>query len=165
MPNSFLPSFASFRKASSEGKVDCFAPIRDGWLLSENSLIGVILLGDALNMRHPLTGGGMTVAFNDSLILSELLGGISSSVFCFIRNSCGSTFTGDSRLPVDLEDWAQVQVMLEQWWSRRRAVAGTVNTLAQALYSLFGADGTRVVVVDSILRCTTKKAFACRREP
>jgi len=30
---------------------------------------GVMCLGDALNMRHPLTGGGMTVAFNDVLIV------------------------------------------------------------------------------------------------
>jgi squalene monooxygenase len=26
---------------------------------------GVLLLGDAYNMRHPLTGGGMSVALND----------------------------------------------------------------------------------------------------
>jgi 2-polyprenyl-6-methoxyphenol hydroxylase-like FAD-dependent oxidoreductase len=26
---------------------------------------GAVLLGDAFNMRHPLTGGGMTVAFSD----------------------------------------------------------------------------------------------------
>ncbi|KAI9597742.1 squalene epoxidase-domain-containing protein [Syncephalis fuscata] len=30
---------------------------------------GVIVLGDALNMRHPLTGAGMTVALNDVLLL------------------------------------------------------------------------------------------------
>ncbi|KAF9944996.1 Squalene epoxidase, partial [Mortierella alpina] len=40
MPNSFLPP-------------------------STSSELGVILLGDAMNMRHPLTGGGMTVALND----------------------------------------------------------------------------------------------------
>jgi squalene monooxygenase len=26
---------------------------------------GVVVLGDALNMRHPLTGGGMTVTLRD----------------------------------------------------------------------------------------------------
>lgn len=34
---------------------------------------GAILLGDAFNMRHPLTGGGMTVALSDVLLLRNLL--------------------------------------------------------------------------------------------
>lgn len=34
---------------------------------------GAILLGDALNMRHPHTAGGMTVALNDVVILRDLL--------------------------------------------------------------------------------------------
>ena len=33
---------------------------------------GVLVLGDALNMRHPLTGGGMSVALNDVLIWRDL---------------------------------------------------------------------------------------------
>ena len=34
---------------------------------------GVLLLGDAMNMRHPLTGGGMSVALNDVRIWRGLL--------------------------------------------------------------------------------------------
>ncbi|GER36390.1 squalene monooxygenase [Striga asiatica] len=34
---------------------------------------GAILMGDAFNMRHPLTGGGMTVALSDIVILRDLL--------------------------------------------------------------------------------------------
>ncbi|KAB2594820.1 squalene monooxygenase-like [Pyrus ussuriensis x Pyrus communis] len=34
---------------------------------------GAILLGDAFNMRHPLTGGGMTVALSDIVLLRDLL--------------------------------------------------------------------------------------------
>ena len=34
---------------------------------------GALLLGDAFNMRHPLTGGGMTVALSDIVILRDLL--------------------------------------------------------------------------------------------
>uniref|UniRef100_A0A3P8U6D0 Squalene monooxygenase n=1 Tax=Amphiprion percula TaxID=161767 RepID=A0A3P8U6D0_AMPPE len=37
---------------------------------------GVLLLGDAYNMRHPLTGGGMSVALNDVRIWRSLLGNI-----------------------------------------------------------------------------------------
>ncbi|CAG8711765.1 7691_t:CDS:2, partial [Racocetra fulgida] len=58
MPNSFLPP-------------------------STNVNGGLIMLGDAMNMRHPLTGGmhqllkdfdrGMTVGFRDVVILSDLL--------------------------------------------------------------------------------------------
>ena len=34
---------------------------------------GAIILGDAFNMRHPLTGGGMSVVLNDVVILRDLL--------------------------------------------------------------------------------------------
>ena len=37
------------------------------------SVAGVLLLGDAYNMRHPLTGGGMSVALNDVRIWRSLL--------------------------------------------------------------------------------------------
>lgn len=30
-------------------------------------------MGDAFNMRHPLTGGGMTVALSDIVVLRDLL--------------------------------------------------------------------------------------------
>ena len=32
-----------------------------------------MMIGDALNMRHPLTGGGMTVALTDVQLLGSLL--------------------------------------------------------------------------------------------
>lgn len=34
---------------------------------------GALLLGDSFNMRHPLTGGGMTVALSDIVVLRDLL--------------------------------------------------------------------------------------------
>lgn len=34
---------------------------------------GALLMGDAFNMRHPLTGGGMTVALADIVVLQDLL--------------------------------------------------------------------------------------------
>lgn len=57
MPNSYLPP-------SIQGK--------------SGSVEGVLMAGDAMNMRHPLTGGGMTVALNDVRLLTELLGGRTS---------------------------------------------------------------------------------------
>ncbi|KAF9595177.1 hypothetical protein IFM89_037606 [Coptis chinensis] len=34
---------------------------------------GALLMGDAFNMCHPLTGGGMTVALSDIVVLQNLL--------------------------------------------------------------------------------------------
>jgi squalene monooxygenase len=99
MPNSFLPSVMQASDPT----------------LSKQ---GVILLGDAWNMRHPLTGGGMTVAFNDVVILRELLGAID-----------------------DLKDWNAVKDALHTWHWQRKPLASTVNILSVALYDLFGADG------------------------
>ena len=98
MPNSFLP------------------PAEQGGRYTRE---GVILLGDAWNMRHPLTGGGMTVAFNDVVILVDLL----------------------SRVR-DFSDWRVMSQMLHRWHWRRKPLASTINILSVALYDLFGADGT-----------------------
>lgn len=44
------------------------------WLSSAvNHASGLIVLGDALNMRHPLTGGGMTVGLKDVALLTDML--------------------------------------------------------------------------------------------
>jgi squalene monooxygenase len=80
---------------------------------------GVILLGDAHNMRHPLTGGGMTVAFHDAVILSDLL---------------------RPELVPDLSDHAAVRRAMGQLHWRRKQLTSIINVLAQALYSLFAAD-------------------------
>lgn len=109
MPNSFLPP-------SMQGRTSA-------------SLSGVIMVGDAWNMRHPLTGGGMTVAFSDAVLLTE-----------YLRPSV--------RLPAGrdgLEDWEKVSEGLREWFWRRKGLAGVVNVLSMALYDLFGgADGESI---------------------
>ncbi|MCI62568.1 squalene monooxygenase-like, partial [Trifolium medium] len=35
--------------------------------------LGVLLMGDVFNMRHPSIGGGMTVALSDIVVLRNLL--------------------------------------------------------------------------------------------
>lgn len=78
---------------------------------------GVLLLGDAYNMRHPLTGGGMSVVLNDVKIWRDLL----------------------QDLP-DLNEHSQVLKAKQQfYWSRRKSHSFVVNVLAQALYELFAA--------------------------
>ncbi|ORY27866.1 squalene epoxidase-domain-containing protein [Naematelia encephala] len=108
MPNSFLPP--SLQGSSSSN------PFVSS---SKPSLSGAILVGDAYNMRHPLTGGGMTVAFNDAVLLTEYL----------------------SRLPPGrdgLQDWSAISTLLGEWFWERKKMAGVVNVLSMALYDLFG---------------------------
>ena len=85
---------------------------------------GAFLVGDSWNMRHPLTGGGMTVAFNDVVILQELFAGVR-----------------------DLSDWKEVAALLHTWHWRRKPLAATVNVLSVALYDLFGADSPDLAVL------------------
>lgn len=75
---------------------------------------GAILLGDAFNMRHPLTGGGMTVALSDVAVLRDLLRPIE-----------------------DFSDAAALTKHLESFYTLRKPVASTINTLAGALYKVF----------------------------
>ncbi|XP_006990720.1 squalene monooxygenase [Peromyscus maniculatus bairdii] len=78
---------------------------------------GVLLLGDAYNLRHPLTGGGMTVALKDVKLWRKLLKGI----------------------PDLYDDDAVFQAKKSFYWSRKRTHSFVVNVLAQALYELFSA--------------------------
>lgn len=78
---------------------------------------GALLMGDAFNMRHPLTGGGMTVALSDIVVLRNLL----------------------RPLP-DLNDAPTLCKYLESFYTLRKPVASTINTLAGALYKVFCAS-------------------------
>ncbi|KAG2694499.1 hypothetical protein I3760_08G147700 [Carya illinoinensis] len=72
---------------------------------------GALLMGDAFNMRHPLTGGGMTVALSDIVVLRDLLKPLH-----------------------DLNDAPSLSKYLESFYTLRKPVASTINTLAGALY-------------------------------
>ncbi|CAL0313975.1 unnamed protein product [Lupinus luteus] len=75
---------------------------------------GALLMGDAFNMRHPLTGGGMTVTLSDVVVLRDLL------------------------KPVhDFHDASALCKYLESFYTLRKAMASTINTLADALYKVF----------------------------
>ncbi len=117
MPNSFLPP--SMQGQSDQAK-------------------GVIVVGDAMNMRHPLTGGGMTVGLWDAIHLTEALGG-----------SEWAPLAGDapSRTPIDLNQWTSISPALRSWHWNRKGLSSVINILAQALYSLFGADDENLEVL------------------
>ncbi|KAF8890022.1 squalene epoxidase [Gymnopilus junonius] len=103
MPNSFLP------------------PVEQG---KRNAKQNVVLIGDSWNMRHPLTGGGMTVAFNDVVVLRDLLATVD-----------------------DFKDWKALRKVLHRWHWQRKPLASTVNILSVALYDLFGADDEELRVL------------------
>jgi squalene monooxygenase len=71
-------------------------------------------------MRHPLTGGGMTVALNDVLLLKELL--------------------NPNQVP-SLADARAVLTQMRIFHWKRKALSSSINVLAQALCALFAADG------------------------
>ncbi|EWC46027.1 hypothetical protein DRE_04820 [Drechslerella stenobrocha 248] len=120
MPEELQPSF---RKAIEDSKSIRSMP--NQWLPpTANRTPGLMLLGDAMNMRHPLTGGGMTVAFNDVVLLRDLLEGVS-----------------------DLSDTDLVLEKMEEFHWRRRNLTSVINILAQALYALFAADDPNLKVL------------------
>ncbi|KAF9427295.1 Squalene epoxidase [Podila epigama] len=98
MPNSFLPP-------------------------STSSELGIVLLGDAMNMRHPLTGGGMTVALNDVVYLKDLLQG---------------DVTKDQELTM---------VQMELFFWKRKELCTVINVLAQALYTLFSGQDKNLLAL------------------
>lgn len=74
---------------------------------------GAVLLGDALTMRHPLTGGGMTASFTDVLALGEII------------------------LANDLKNPVAAQCGIAAYYSAKRRDNSTINILADALYRVF----------------------------
>lgn len=123
LKNKVLPSLPecvkpSFERALEEGKLrsmpNSFLPP------SVNRVPGMVMLGDAMNMRHPLTGGGMTVAFNDVVLLKDLL---------------------RPEMVPDLGNTKMILKQMETFHWRRKHLTSVINILAQALYSLFAANG------------------------
>lgn len=103
MPNQYLP-------AKKQGKKN----------------LGLIMLGDSLNMRHPLTGGGMTVGINDAALLAKLL---------------------HPKQIENLDDYKTLAKKLSQFHVKRKNLDAVINTLSIALYALFAADKTSLKIL------------------
>ncbi len=90
----------------------------NSWLPpSRAKMHGLILMGDANNMRHPLTGGGMTVALWDVVHLRNALRPIK-----------------------DLNSYELVTARTKLLHYKRKHLSSVVNILANALYELFSAN-------------------------
>jgi squalene monooxygenase len=102
---------------------------------------GAFLIGDALNMRNPLTGGGMTVCIRDGELLAELLSDINLSDF----SAAPTSGKGNETASMD-ELYSLLRQRYELFLTKRVDYAGTINVLACALHGVFSTpngDQTR----------------------
>lgn len=118
LPKSLLPSFD---KAVEDGK---FRSMPNSYLpAKQNTVTGLCVIGDALNMRHPLTGGGMAVGLNDVALLIKTVGDL------------------------DFSDRETVLDELLEYHFERKQYDSVINVLSIALYSLFAADNRNLQVL------------------
>lgn len=89
---------------------------------------GLVVIGDALNMRHPLTGGGMTVGLSDAVLMAKLL---------------------QPKAVTDLGDHAQIREALSKFDRKRKNLDAVINTLLIALYTLFAADRNALKILQN----------------
>lgn len=132
----------SFREAVAKGK---FRSMPNSFLPpSDQKVPGLLFLGDSLNMRHPLTGGGMTVAFNDVLLISKLLA------------------------PENIPSLDDSNAILEQigrfHWARKQS-SSLINILAMALYSLFAAKDAKLTALKNECFQYFQIGGRCKQEP
>lgn len=74
---------------------------------------GVAMVGDSLNMRHPLTGGGMTAALTDVTLL------------------CKAILNNDS-----LQTKDKLDVNIANYYKERNSWNASINIMADALYKV-----------------------------
>lgn len=90
---------------------------------------GAVLVGDSLNMRHPLTGGGMTAAFTDIHSLGDKLIAIK-----------------------DFGDSEAVSRAVKDFYATRHKQNATINILADALYGVMSNEDLKKACYDYLGR-------------
>lgn len=119
LPAQVKPSFEKAFEDSLDGS-SVYKAMPNQYLVARlNEIPGFVCLGDSLNMRHPLTGGGMTVGLNDCALMCEILSELSNE---------------------DLLNHSKVFDCMTRFHSDRKGLDVVINTLSIALYSLFAAD-------------------------
>lgn len=98
---------------------------------------GVVGVGDHVNQRHPLTGGGMTCCFRDALRLATALSAIPS-------------FRSDEPTTT-VQIHGKLHGAVTQYLRTRFLHSSCINILSWALYAVFGAQGMRNACFDYFL--------------
>jgi len=113
-----------------------------------------LLLGDSFNMRHPLTGGGMTVALSDVKLIQQLFKEIAR-----VESDGRTSWKGES----------EVERAVRRFHVRRRPRSSTINILADALYAVFcggsgGSGGSKSSEGESALSKSEELAMEDMRD-
>lgn len=90
-----------------------------------SATLGLVGIGDHNNQRHPLTGGGMTCAFRDAVLLADNLAAIPN-----LRSSNPAELT---------RTHAKMQKAILAYSRQRFAHSSCINILSWALYRVFGS--------------------------
>ncbi len=98
---------------------------------------GAVMLGDSLNMRHPLTGGGMTVAFTDVHALGSKL------IQALLQ-------PGTPRTPEEKQQL--ISACVKEFYENRHKQVATVNILADALYGVMSSKDLKQACYDYLAR-------------
>lgn len=124
LPKQILPAFM---EAVEEGKFK----VMPNHLIPAKPVLkpGVVMVGDSLNMRHPLTGGGMTAAFSDISNLGSKLIALHTGFSC-----------------VDAD------AAVKQFYSTRHKQNATINILADALYGVMKNEDLKLACYDYLKR-------------
>jgi squalene monooxygenase len=130
IPPSAQPSFIS---AVNAGKYKVFPNHR----LPATPILkkGVVLLGDSLNMRHPLTGGGMTAAFSD----------------CYNLGNC----------LLEIKAWwnsHEIELAVKKFYDTKTNQTGSINILADALYGVMTSQDLKEACYDYLQQGGLKAA-------
>jgi len=119
----YIPAamLASYQQALQEGE---FKVMPNHYMPAKPIIRkGAVMLGDALNMRHPLTGGGLTAVFSDIQILSGHL----------------------LSMP-DFTDTDLIHKKIEAYYRDRQSANANLNILANALYAVMSNDLLKTAV-------------------
>lgn len=124
IPESAKPSYIN---AVNAGKYKVFPNHR----LPSTPILkkGAVLLGDSLNMRHPLTGGGMTAAFTD----------------CYNLGNC----------LMEIKNWwspQEVQLAVKKFYDTKTETTGSINILADALYGVMRNEDLKAACYSYLLQ-------------
>lgn len=118
LPEELKPSFEKALEEPIKTHPNSYLPAK------ANNVEGLLVLGDALNMRHPLTGGGMTVGLNDAVLIVKLFEKIPS-----------------------LSDRVKVLETLLDFHYERKSLSSVINTLSVALFALFAANNSNLLIL------------------
>ena len=131
LPSEMIPSYMD---AVDEGK---FKVMPAQYVPAQPKLKkGAVLLGDSLNMRHPLTGGGMTVALTDIHSLGKLM------------------------LGIDMSNEKVLFDTIHEYYDKHHTNNATVNILADALYGVVKDPQLKVACFEYL-----KKGESYYKEP